>query len=152
MFYRGHAGDTRELLQAHIHPHINTIFYNAITHVVICVLSTVCMCDQWSVSEAGCMYYTMVSVGLQEISEVVSSTAQGPIGPRAVLLTTEGNRVTPQKPWFNQFVAHLHFVPCIWKGFVWEILGILSGAAARVTVTWTVAGYPCWEDCLHTIL
>ena len=30
--------------------------------------------------------------------------------------------------------------PCIGNGFVWAILGVLSGAAARVTETWTVAG------------
>ena len=46
----------------------------------------------------------------------------------------------PQKPWSNQFVAHLHFVLCVCNCFAWPILGVLSGAAARVTVTWTVAG------------
>ena len=32
----------------------------------------------------------MASVGLQEMPEVVNSTAQGPVGPRRVLLNTEG--------------------------------------------------------------
>ena len=51
--------------------------------------------------------------------------------------------VTPQKPWFNQFVAYMHFVPCVFKRFYlgdpWCSIHV-SRAAARVTVTWTVAG------------
>ena len=46
----------------------------------------------------------------------------------------------PQKPWFNQFIAHLYFVPFVSNDFVWVILGVPSGAATRMTVTWNVTG------------
>ena len=96
----------------------------------------------------------MASVALQEIPEVVDSTARGPTPPRVF-------PVTPLKPCVNQFVAHLrHHVAmvifevanqcreqfciilsggCVRNRFAWAILGVLSGGAARVTATWTTS-------------
>ena len=84
--------------------------------------------------------------GLQEILMVVKRWSlpvvlpKGPWAHGRYYWSLRVFPVTPQKPWFNQLVAHLHFVLCVWNRFVWVILGVLSGVAARVTATWTMAG------------
>ena len=61
---------------------------------------------------------------------------QRALGPRAVLLITEGISGNAQKPWANQFVAHLYFrCTCARTCFAWAILGFPSEAAATVPVT-----------------
>ena len=50
----------------------------------------------------------MASVGLREILKVVDSTAQGAKARGWYYRPPRIFPITPQKPWVNQFVAHLH--------------------------------------------